>query len=24
VLPVQDAGLQTYMQTLDIRFAHGY
>jgi gentisate 1,2-dioxygenase len=24
VLPVQDAGLQTYMQTLDIQFAHGY
>lgn len=24
VLPVQDAGLQTYMQTLDIRFARGY
>jgi gentisate 1,2-dioxygenase len=24
VLPVQDAGLQTYMQTLDIRFALGY
>lgn len=24
VLPVQDAGLQTYMQTLDIQFARGY
>jgi gentisate 1,2-dioxygenase len=24
VLPVQDAGLQTYMQTLDIQFSHGY
>jgi gentisate 1,2-dioxygenase len=24
VLPVQDAGLHTYMQTLDIQFAHGY
>jgi gentisate 1,2-dioxygenase len=24
VLPVQDAGLQTYMQTLDIRFSPGY
>ena len=24
VLPVQDAGLHTYLQTLDIQFAHGY
>ena len=24
VLPVQDAGLQTYLQTLDIQFARGY
>jgi gentisate 1,2-dioxygenase len=24
VLPVLDAGLHTYMQTLDIQFAHGY
>jgi gentisate 1,2-dioxygenase len=24
VLPVQDAGLHTYLQTLDIQFARGY